>query len=226
MSVKNRKKRLIPYLSSFFSDIVIEKTTSQYNYPLEVLLYNGKYMLNSPHATYSYEDKYSSYKDALDRIKPELKTVNSVLILGLGLGSIAQMLQKIHHVNGPIDCVEFDNIIIQLAEKYYPTKNDFSQLNIHHSDALEWILENVKQFDLITVDLFIDKRVPEQFHDEQFLEVLKKALSSKGILLFSTLKENYFTETVLHENLQKVFSGGYNIDTGGNLIYCYKSINK
>lgn len=52
-----------------------------------------------------------------------------------------------------------------------------------------WMQLNSQQFDLITVDLFIDKNVPRQFHSETFLYQLKNSLSANGILLFSRLSE-------------------------------------
>lgn len=217
------KKRSFKQIISFVKQIHIESRKGQFGDNLEVLLWNGKYMLNSPNATYSYEDRYTSYRSALYLIKPELLNVRSVLVLGLGLGSIPQMLQKIHKIGCDIHCVEYDKTIIELAEKYYPASCDISKIKIHHSDALEWMKKNTNKFDLITVDLFIDKHVPEKFYSEDFMISLKNALSKQGVLLFSRLKENYKSERSLHQNLQKVFLGGKDIDTGGNLIYCFKT---
>ncbi len=216
------KKRSFKHVISFVKQIHIESLKGEFDDSLEILLWNGKFMLNSPNATYSYEDRYSSYKTALNLVSPALKTAKSVLVLGLGLGSIPQMLQKIHKINCDIHCVEYDQTIIHLAEKYYPQDCDFTKLKIHHSDALEWMINNTNKFDLITVDLFIDKHVPEIFHNENFMLFLKSALSSQGVLLFSRLKENYKSEKTLHDNLKKVFLGGKEIDTEGNLIYCFK----
>ena len=217
------KSGIFRHLLSYVKQIPIESVKGEFNESLEVLLLEGKYMLNSPHATYSYEDRYTSYKTALWVIRPELKNIRSVLVLGLGLGSIPQMLQKIHEVSCIIDCVEYDNTVIQLAEKYYPPDCNFKNLQIHHADALDWMNKNSKKFDLITVDLFMDKNVPEKFHTENFILNLRSTLSETGVLLFSRLKENYKSEKKLQDNLQKVFIGGEDIDTGGNLIYCYKS---
>jgi len=217
------KKRSFKQILSFVKQIHIESQKGEYNDSLEVLLWNGKYMLNSPNATYSYEDRYTSYRTALNLINPKLINVKSVLVLGLGLGSIPQMLQKIHKINCNINCVEYDKTIIELAEKYYPTDCNFSKLKIHHSDALEWMKLNTNKFDLITVDLFIDKQVPEKFYTEDFMLSIKTSLTDNGVLLFSRLKENYKSEKLLNDNLKKVFLGGDDIDTGGNLIYCFKT---
>ena len=217
------KKRSFRFILSFVKQIPIESQKGEFNDSLEVLLWNGKYMLNSPNATYSYEDRYTSYRSALYQIKSELINVRSVLVLGLGLGSIPQMLQKIHKLHCDIHCVEYDKTVIELAKKYYPPGCDLSKLKTHHSDAFDWMKSNNIKYDLITVDLFIDKHVPQKFFTEEFMTLLKNALSTTGVLLFSRLKENYRSEKPLNDNLKKVFLGGEDIDTGGNLIYCYKS---
>lgn len=214
---------LFQYLWSFVKEIQLESTSGDYSSSLEVILFEGRYMLNTPEATYSFEDRYTSYRSALKTITIDIKTISSVLVLGLGLGSIPQMMQKLHHYRGEIDCVEIDNVIIRLAEKYYPSQTQFHKLKIYNADALQWIRNNENKYDLIAVDLFISKIVPEQFHQIDFLIRLKDALSSKGVLLFSRLKENINLEQELSNNLFNVFEGGKDIDTGGNLIYCYKS---
>lgn len=180
-------------------------------------------MLNTRNATYSFEDKYTSFRSALRTIESDIPTYKNALVLGLGLGSIPQLLQGEHHYRNTIDCVEFDAVIIGLAKKYYPTKFDFGKLHIHHADAFDWIMENHQTFDLITMDLFIDKRVPKKFHSIAFLEKLRSAISPNGILLLSRLKENSNIESQLWENIKTVFHSGFDIDTGGNLILCFKN---
>ncbi|MFI5171623.1 MAG: spermidine synthase [Chitinophagales bacterium] len=217
------KQNVFKHLLSFVKEIQLETTSGDHSDSLEVVLFEGRYMLNTPDATYSFQDRYSSYRTALKVIAEEIKTINSVLVLGLGMGSIPQMLQKLHNYKGEIDCVEFDSVIIKLAEKYYPSSQELSKLIIHKQDAYEWVMTNEKKFDLIAVDLFINKYVPKPFHQKEFLIRLKETLSDRGVLLFSRLKENQFAEQQLWKNLEDVFEEGNDIHTGGNLIYTFKS---
>lgn len=219
------KKRIGPYLLSFLKQVQVETTSSEFTHSLEVVLFEGRYMLNTQNATYSYEDKYSSYKSALQHIAKDLPTMKSGLVLGLGLGSIPYMLQRNFNFTGQIDCVEIDATIIDLASKYYPSSKLFNQLKIHEADALNWMEFNHRKFDLITVDLFIDKYVPREFHSATFMELLKQALNPNGILLFSRMTDNTKSEKQLGENLKNIFPEGEIIDTGGNLIFCFKNRN-
>lgn len=217
------KRNVFQYCLSFLKQIKVESTSGEYSGPLEVVLFEGRYMLNSENATYSFEDKYTSYRTALFTIAEEIKSMKSALVLGLGLGSIPYMLQTKFGFKGTISCVELDKTIIRLAKKYYTDQDLLSALDIHDSDALMWMQLNSQQFDLITVDLFIDKNVPRQFHSETFLQQLKNSLSANGILLFSRLSEKSRSEKTLIDNLKKVFPSAIEIDTGGNLILCYKN---
>ncbi len=217
------KKSLGQYLLSFLKQIQIETTSGEFSDSLEVVLFEGRYMLNTANATYSFEDRYTSYKTALQTISQQIPQMKTGLVLGLGLGSIPQMLQRNFNFKGEIECVEIDGKIIQLAERYYPSAPLFNQLTVHKNDALAWMELNTKQFDLIAVDLFIDKKVPPQFHTKTFMVNLKNALQPNGILLFSRMTENYKTEQTLINNLKLVFPEGKPIDTGGNMIYYYKN---
>ena len=193
------KRNVFQYCLSFLKQIKVESTSGEYSGPLEVVLFEGRYMLNSENATYSFEDKYTSYRTALFTIAEEIKSMKSALVLGLGLGSIPYMLQTKFGFKGTISCVELDKTIIRLAKKYYPAQDLLSALDIH------------------------DKNVPRQFHSETFLQQLKNSLSANGILLFSRLAEKSRSEKTLIDNLKKVFPSAIEIDTAGNLILCYKN---
>ena len=213
-----RRPGIIKYLLSFLSEIHIETTSSKINPLLHVVFSAGRFKLNTASATYSFEDRYSSFSSALDAIKKHLPSFQSALVLGLGLGSIPYLLQKQHHFAGRIDCVEIDQKVIDLAKRYYPTQPLPEQLNIIHEDANTFIRNNMAKYDLIMVDLFIDRDIPSSFHEERFLNALKTSVSPGGIVLFSRLKENHIPEKTLNERLKNIFSMGKEIDTGGNLI--------
>lgn len=208
---------------SYVSDIKIEKLHSPVSGDLEVVLRRGRVQLNTINATYSFEDLYTSYGTALQKINIEKKQISSVLVLGLGLGSIPYILQSKYRIDCTIDCVDIDPMIIGLAQKYYPLPSKLNKLSIHEADAFDWIMENDKKFDLITVDLFVDREVPKKLHQRTFIESLRNALSKDGSILFSRLKSNRPIEYLLWENLHAVFENGHDIETMGNAIYCWKN---
>lgn len=209
---------------SYVTDIKIEKLQSPVSGDLEVVLSRGRVQLNTVNATYSFEDLYTSYGTALQKIHVEKKQISSVLVLGLGLGSIPYILQSKYRIDCTIDCVDIDPVIIDLAQKYYPLPSKLSKLSIHEADAFDWMMRNNKKYDLITVDLFVDREVPKKLHQRTFIESLRGALAENGTILFSRLKSNRPIEYLLWDNLHAVFENGHDIETMGNAIYCWKNI--
>ncbi|HCK22569.1 MAG TPA: hypothetical protein DHW15_10515 [Bacteroidetes bacterium] len=205
------KKRL-----SYFFPITVEKIESQHSGTLSVRLVEGRYQLVTGDAIYSFEDKYTSYGTALEQ--PHQTAGTSALVLGLGMASIPYLLQKKHHWKGTITCVEWDPVLIRLTQKYYPYPEGINRLKIIEADAKAFMQENARTFDLITVDLFIESEVPYFCWEQSFLEQLKKAVAPGGTLFFSRLTDRHTEESMLWENLEKVFPEKEEIITFGNSI--------
>lgn len=208
---------------SYFKPIQLTTQHSEFTPVLEVVLTEGRCMLNSPDATYSFEDKYTSYRTAIHQIRNRLKNYNHILVLGLGLGSVPYMLQTKFAFKGKITCVEIDPVIVSLAKHYYPNKQLLQKLDLLTDDAVHFMEHNKVPFDAIFCDLFIDKRVPAALHEFDFLHHVKRALAPGGTLLFSRLASERQAELTLWENLKQVFPEGEDIDTGGNYILNYQA---
>lgn len=110
--------------------ITLEKVGSAVSGELQVLMDSGRMMLNSPAATYSCEDRYTSLQKALKAIGPRLSGVQHALVLVLGLGSAPYLLQKHYAAGYPIDCVEVDPEVISLAHTFYPFPEKLALLRI------------------------------------------------------------------------------------------------
>ncbi len=208
----------LKYAASFFAEIPIESVSGPLNPRLDIVLSAGRYKLNTETATYSFEDKYGSFGTALEQVKDALPKFKSALVLGLGLGSIPFILLKKYRFTGEIICVEIDPLIIQLAAKYFPIWPIPENLEFIQQDAADFIGSNHRKFDLVAIDLFIDRDIPKKFHDLRFLEALKKSVAPGGILLFSRLTDNFTADRPLNLALKNIFPDAGEIDTGGNLI--------
>lgn len=102
----------------------------------------------------------------------------------MGAGSIIESLRDKFDFKGPIDAVEFDQKIIEIAaEDFNITESD--SLRIHNEDAFTYVQNNPSKFDLIIVDLFIDAIVPKQFYSAEFWTNTFSLLSKKGSILFN-----------------------------------------
>ena len=174
-------KRLISHLYP-----VTKKVKSKFNDTLEITWYNGKKHLNSKNANYSYGSLQKILKFGLEKI--ELKNINSILLLGLGGGSVIETLRRDFNYNKDITAIEIDPIIIDLAKKEFGIEpND--ELEIICEDALKYVKNSTEKFDLIIIDLFIDINVPSQFLNISFWEDVLNAKSTNGCIIFNASLE-------------------------------------
>jgi predicted RNA methylase len=174
-------KRLLSYIYP-----VSKKIKSDLNGTLEITWYNGKKHLNSKNANYSYGSLQRILKFGLDKI--DLSKVHSVLLLGLGGGSVIETLRKDLNYQKHITAIEIDPVIIDLAKDEFQI-NEFENLNVICDDAFHFVEKNNNTFDLIIIDIFIDTRVPNQFLDIPFWEFILKRKSTNGTILFNASLE-------------------------------------
>jgi spermidine synthase len=142
-----------------------------------------------------------------------------VLILGLGLGSIPIILDRLSYGEWDISAVEVDEEVCRLAN-VYATPKISSPMEVHVADAQSFLALNQTSFDLICVDLFVDDQIPEKFKTQDFLEELKGSLAPKGLLVFNTLA---FRDSDKKES-RDFFDGIFNtVFENGELVPVYKN---
>lgn len=230
MSKPNKIKNLLSYLF----DITIERAESRWNPSLKLVLSRGRYRLDTPNASYSYEDLYASFNNAFNTLDIRPNQFKNVLVLGLGLGSIPFMLERNFSQNAQYTVVEIDEKIINLAKKYLP-QEIVTKMNVLEQDAWEFInnlskspLKQDKRdeyYDLICFDIFLDNLTDSKFRDLAFLEQLRSQLASSGILLYNTLSYNKKlaneSEDFFENGFKKIFPSGFQIDKGGNRMLVF-----
>jgi len=171
------------YILSYLYPVTIEITNSLWNPLLEIVLYGGKYSLNSENTNYSFGSLHSLFKKIFRKLKLDWNGINDVLILGFGTGSITEIIDK-YKRDCIIDGVEIDNKVIELGEKYFHT-DLLKNVTIHHASADQFLEDCQKKYDLIIIDVYIDMRVPEELETEQFLIRVKNALRIGGLVVFN-----------------------------------------
>jgi spermidine synthase len=194
---------MIPFWKKWLSyiyTITLETTNSELNTLLEVQLSNGRLMLCTENAVYSYSDLYDNFRDAFTALDIKNRTIGDVLVLGLGLGSIPEMLEKNFGRNYYYTCIEADEEVIVLAEKYVLHELK-SGMDVVYADAADWIWATEEVFDMICVDIFVDDSTPSVFRESEFLERCNELLSPSGVLIYNCLAYNS-TDT---ENAQKLY---------------------
>ena len=215
----------LKYYISFFYDFPVEKIPSKHSGKLEIAYYKGEYRLNTERVIYSHGKQYEPFSVSFEKLKIENRKINSVLILGLGLGSVPVLLNE-RGLNCKAVCVELDKGVIALCEKYLD-KSIFKNLDIICADAEAYVENCKEQFDLIISDIFIDNQIPRKFQTENYLDQLDKLLAKNGMLMVNRLmttdalkkeSRNYFEKI-----FSKKFTEGFSVPSKSNLVLVYEN---
>lgn len=106
------------------------------------------------------------WKQTLKKIKNKKPRVNSCLILGLGCGTVVEIVKNLW---GEIKIVgvDIDPVMVELGKKYFGL------------DGIETKIQDATipvsgTFDLVIVDLYQGDKFPKKFEDEKFLEMINK----------------------------------------------------
>ncbi len=161
---------------------ILRKIETAHNRKLKLVLKDGKKLLNTKNTNYSYGSLVKVLEYGLDRIP--FTGISSILLLGMGGGSIIKSLRKKYNCQAPITAVEIDQVVINIARNEFGiAAND--KLKIHCMDAWDFVTQCNAQFDLIIVDIFIDLHVPSKFYKTEFWKMLGKNLNKNAFILFN-----------------------------------------
>ena len=191
-------RKLISYLYP-----LTKRIKSQYSGYLELTLYNGRKLLNTLNANYSYGSLQRVLKFSLEHV--DLSKTEKVLILGLGGGSVIKTLRNDFKWTGQITAVEIDPVIVQVAENEFGIKAD-DKTNIICGDAFDFVFTDNSKFDLIIIDLFIDNMIPDKFLSLEFWRETLKKVKLNGNVIFNTLCTPF---TNLHPIEEKLKRSGF-----------------
>lgn len=215
------KQPLWKRLLSYVKDVHIESATSIFNDELNVLFVKGQYQLVTTEAIYSYGNRYDNFFKAFKQINLEKENIQSVLLLGLGLGSIPFMLENFFKKDYSYTAVEIDDEIIYLASKYVLNYLD-SDITTICTDAINYVQIDQNQYDFVAMDVFVSDYIPEEFETEEFLINLKERITPNGLLMFNRLyffdNDKKKTEKYFNTTFKKVFPNGRYLNINGNWI--------
>ncbi len=173
---------------SYFYEIPIEERTSSFSKKLSVSLHKGRIKLSTEKAIYSEADHYFNFVEVFRKIEFNPDQIYHILVLGLGLGSIPYMLQKKFNIQANYDLVEIDPVVIHLFNHY--VKSEISgNCNVIQMDAKKFVELDKNSYDILCIDLFIDRVIPTEFNREEFIASLRQRISPNGFIVFNRLTE-------------------------------------
>lgn len=129
--------------------------------------------------------------DAWDAMLP-LRQPASALILGLGGGSIAQLMTRRWGAL-PIVGVELDPAVVWLARREFGL-DDLPHLSIITADAFAWVARCDQRFDAICVDLYTAGKMAHGVLGAGFLRDLRRLLTPHGEVAFNLWRSAYLAD--------------------------------
>lgn len=171
---------------------------SNYSGKLEVSWINGRKVLDSKGANYSY----GALQEVMDLGLAQIRADRAapVLLLGLGGGSVIPLLRNKYGYYSKITAIEIDSAVIEIAEKEFGI-GEYKPLEILCADANMFVKSTSEKFGLIIIDLFLDLRVPKVFFSNSFWQSIFGLLEEDGKVLFNAGINSAHEEQV--ENLLK-----------------------
>lgn len=178
-------------LLSFVFPQTVYRSSSRFNRDIRVNMESGRYKLLVEGSRQS--GKYIEYlwKDVFRFFKiRKLSNISHILVLGVGGGNVIYLVKK-YFPDASIDAVDIDPEIVLIGKKYFHL-DSLTNTVFYIQDAKQFVTKMVKKhasYDLIIVDVFIGRHVPEFVTSDTFLSEVKHLLSPQGALLINYLRE-------------------------------------
>ncbi|WFE68230.1 fused MFS/spermidine synthase [Thiomicrospira sp. R3] len=111
------------------------------------------------------------------------KPLKHLLMLGTGGGSLASKL-FISHPKLMMTLIDLRPSVIEIAHDFFHLPIH-SRIQTHAMDATLFIQQDTEYYDVIVIDVFDQKGMPEAFSQRPFLQNLVKKLHSESMVLFN-----------------------------------------
>ena len=108
-----------------------------------------------------------------------------MLVIGLGGGVLVNRYKEVYP-NANIVSVEIDEVVAEMAKKYFDYTDDSEQYETHVRDGRVFVkraLRKDRRFDFILLDAFNSDYIPEHMMTKEYLEEVKGLLKPGGIIM-------------------------------------------
>jgi spermidine synthase len=209
----------IPFYKRLFSYIYpvsVRRGRGQYNQYLEVLLYCNRFQLITSDALYSDGDKYRPARETVNSLKSFLPEIRNVLVLGTGLASMVRVLRS-KGCNPKFTLVELDKSVLSLALEFLEEEQP-GMLTPICGDAMVFMQHNTSRYDLIFIDVFNGRVVPEFVCTEAFMEQCRAGLAQGGHVAFNYIINDEDGWAMVKELFTRIFPDNIILSIGINRI--------
>lgn len=137
---------------------------------------------------------------AAEIILREAPNAKSILLLGLGGGTVATILSK-KLPEAKLVSVEFDPVIIDVAKKYFGL-DLITNHRVIEADALRVVVEpeefdlTQSSFDVLFVDIYVGDQYPDLGKTGNFIAAIKRLVTAGGLIIFNRIYTEKHQEEV------------------------------
>jgi len=212
------------YFLSFLFPQVLFKASSIYNGTVTVVEQFGRREVLAGGLQQSGDLVRELWEAGIKKISNN-NQIATILILGLGGGSVIPVLQK-YYPRAYIVAVEIDPVMVHVAKTYFHIGKR-KNLIILTTDAFQFLKKKTTpRFDLIIVDLFSGDRETQGIAGAAFLNSLNGKLSARGTVIINHLKNRKNAAKLIRyrEELKKVFVTVKEVNPLVNRLYICRKI--
>ncbi len=165
----------------------------------------GHKVLDGALVNYSYGGLHLVFQQAFEQLKVGEREIRSVLLIGLGAGSVVHLLRRDFGVKAPITAIEIDPVMVEVAREHFGL-DDWKNLEVIVADAAHWVATSTRRFDLVVIDAFYEAQVPAPLRTRAFAQNLRERVAPGGWLLFNQVSNRPEARKDV-EALEAVFRG-------------------
>jgi len=180
--------------STWFTYIIpltVHRDSSEFNTDIRVIIESGrkKLLVNGIQQSGPMIDGFWNF--AFSNVTlPEEKAVRSILILGVGGGTVVGRLAAMYP-KAVMTGVDIDAAILRAGELHFGL-SEFRHLKLVTADAEAYVKKNKKKYDFIIADLYIGRDIPAFESSAAFIRDVKKNLTKGGHLLINFLHDGAY----------------------------------
>lgn len=185
---------------------------------LTLYYFQGRWQLGSATALYSDGPVYKPLVSAFKYLKKERPNITNMLVLGAGLGSAVEVLARFN-CYPTSTLVEIDPQIIAWASDIFELQQCATETKWICADASDFIQKAQLSYDLVVLDIFEDRKVPDFVCTTTFLSACKNAVDKeKGIFVFNYIINDEQHWHALLGMIESIFIIQHMISMGINRI--------
>ncbi len=193
----------------------MRKGASDKNPLLELYYYRGRMQLATADALYSDGEHYRPLRIGFKQIESYLPEVKKVLVLGTGLGSAIQVMDKLGY-QPDFTMVDHDSTVLKWALEALPGYG--GQITPVCADAEEYMAGNTTPYDLLVVDIFNSRIVPAFVTTREFLALCRNSIRPGGKMVMNYIVQRNEDWAPVDKRLREAFPQCHCIDDGLNRV--------